>query len=541
MYKTSEKSFPVFWIFILASGVIAVAFIHLGICLQQRQVASGQALLARRILVCFALGDEKRDAGEQSSAVKDAGREREDRGQCRCNWRLEEGIRMLLEGGRYADYDIVPLEDPELEGLLETMRGLRSASSLEAEQLFCQKARTLADSLALKVVVATSRVQKAYWLLGIAAVFFFLVNLLFFIAFNLNYQELEKHLMMQKLKAELMQNWPEPLFLIDSTFSLKIINNLAEKYFGSLPMLRSGPYFDRLCHDPVLLERLRKVFAEIEIYGNEKLAIEPERVVLSRGENEQYEVLIFWYRVILAGQDYLLGRIHDVSGSFFGDTETSATRYLQGLAEKFFKVQDEERHLLADELHDGFCQALAVLKMQVSGVEKRIQDEELRAECRKVRQYVAQIIEDVRRLSHDLSPVILDDLGLSEALVHLVNNFTASHNIKALTSVSDLDDYFSENEARNIYRIVQEAINNVGKHAKASLMVLEAEVKPDEISFSIRDDGVGFEVETVRNEPVKAGIGLASMVQRVRLMKGRFTIVSQPGKGTEIRFSIPRK
>ncbi len=542
MYRSSEKSFPVFWIFIFASGVIVAAFIHLGICLQQRQVASGQALLARRILVCFALGDGRRDGGEPNYAAQDSdSREYREQRRCRCDWRLEDGIRMLLEGGRYADYDIVPLEDPELKDLLETIGRLRSVGGGEAERLFCQKARTLADSLALKVVVAASREQKAYWLLGIAALFFFFVNLLLFIASNLDYQELEKHLMMHELKAELMQNWPEPLFLIDSALSLVIINNLAEKYFGSLPRLRSGPYFDRFCHDSALLEQLKKIFAEIELCGNEKLAIEPERVILGRGEKEQYEVLIFWYRVTLAGQDYLLGRIHDVSGSFFGDTETSVTRYLQGLAEKFFKVQDEERRLLADELHDGFCQALAVLKMQVSGVEKRIRDEELRDECRKVRQYVAQIIEDVRRLSHDLSPVILDDLGLSEALVHLVNNFTASHNIKALTSVSDLDDYFSENEARNIYRIVQEAINNVGKHAQASLIVLEAEVKKDEITFSIRDDGVGFEVEKVRDEPLKAGIGLASMVQRVRLLKGRFSIVSRPGQGTEIRFSIPRK
>ncbi len=215
---------------------------------------------------------------------------------------------------------------------------------------------------------------------------------------------------------------------------------------------------------------------------------------------------------------------------------------LRELSEKLFRVQDDERQQLADELHDGLCQSLAALKMQVFRVEKGIDDEVNRDDCRKARQFIAQIIEDVRRLSHDLSPVILEDLGLGGALAHLANNFAALNDLKVSISVPDLEGCFSDEAARHVYRIVQEALNNVAKHAQASLLLLEAEVADDSVCFRIRDDGVGFSSDYADgSERNAAGLGLTSMVQRVRLLGGEFSLSTKPGAGCTVTFTVPGK
>ncbi len=535
MRRYAEKIFPFFGTVLVLAFSVAAAFVFLGVCLQEREVAGGRLFLVQRQLNGFVGAVNGKSTGEKKNPGVAGG------------WLTVDKLSLLRDGGSYAGRRIKPLEDPALKTLLHDSLALRDQflhgahsrdDELKAVEKFRLNLEALADALVFQAVAADRRVKLAFWLLALAVALFALLGIawLFNCRRRRDYQA--HRLRVFTLQAAMLRGLPEAWFLLDCNLVLQAATDKAMVFLPAPP--GSGVGFEHLCRDPEILTVLRQVAAEIAIYPIGKIKVAPEKIILeAQAGGPRREVLISWYRTTLAGKDYLLGRISDAEAGFLESTDSLAARRLRELAEKFFKVQDEERRRLADELHDGLCQALAVLKMQVSTVERRIEAESLKDECRQARRYVTQIIEDIRRLSHDLSPVILDDLGLSEALVHLVNNFTATHNIKALTSVPDIDDCFSENEARNIYRIVQEAINNIGKHAGASQMTLEVERKDGEIRFSIRDDGVGFDSSHFDRQSLKAGLGMASMVQRVQLMGGEFKIDSQPGRGTEIIFILP--
>ena len=527
-------------VFLLLLNLIFMAFY-----LYQSDTAARQSILAQRILLC---ANRDREFGEVK-ASKLLPQAAEKCGSC--EWQVLDGLRLLTAGGSFTGKDISRIENHEIALLLNSMISLWQArentqpgtlSHSSLTLLFCQKAQTLSDALAFRAISAGARVWVTFWLMVVLAVFVLLSGLFvsrIFLAkerkFRLNKHSLE-------LGNQLLTALPEAIILLDESLSLKFVNRFAESYFGRLSNYLSKCYFGRFCQDQFLLERLRRSLRGMASSSPEKVFAEPDEVSLRLSEGRKCSVIIQWYQLYLVGQNYLLGVIYNPEEDRRKELSVEiAQKRLEELSNNLFKVQDDERRHLADELHDGLCQSLAVLKMQVSGVERHIEKLEVREECRKARQFIAQIIEDVRRLSHDLSPVILDDLGLSEALVHLVNNFTAMHKLKASVAVPDIDDNFSQEGARNIYRIVQEAINNVGKHAKASLVVLEAEILDDAVRFSIKDDGVGFDVDITKRGRDEAGLGLASMAHRVSLLGGEFAVVSQPDKGCEVKFTLPKK
>ncbi len=452
-------------------------------------------------------------------------------------------LRLLLDGGCYAGRCLPPLAESEFRLLLKSLLpGARGGGNGAGFPDRKERLAHLAAALVLEAAEQVHRCWLLFFFLALLLVLLFFSLLLFFRYCRHCGEEFEMRSRESWLQAELLRKWPEAIILIDRRLTVKLLSRRAESLLAGESGYQGTLCFDRFCREQALLTSIRRVFAELGTPGGERLPLEPERFSLQNpiaGTGSGVEVVGEWYGLTLDGEAFLLGRLHEASASLAELSGTFTSRYLQEMTEKFFTVQDEERRLLADELHDGLCQALAVLKMQVAGIERRLEEGELKNECVNVRRYVAQIIEDVRRLSHDLSPVILDDLGLSEALVHLVGSFTATHDIQVVTEVPQIDEYFSESQARNIYRIVQEAINNVGKHAQASMMSLEVKIGSDSIVFTIRDDGIGFESGKFKIEPGRAGIGLASMAQRVALLGGRFSIASRPGRGTEVCFSLP--
>jgi signal transduction histidine kinase len=339
---------------------------------------------------------------------------------------------------------------------------------------------------------------------------------------------------------QLLLALPVAFVLLDQSLAIRFVNHFGESYFGQFASFDEAN-FAEFCQDQTLLKHLHSSFLSARSVPYEKLTSEFDYVLLNTVSNRERQVFIQWYKLYLGGLDYLLGVIRDPQEVILQGASDISQEQLQELSHKLFRVQDDERQHLADELHDGLCQSLAALKMQVFRVEKGIADEENREDCRKARQFIAQIIEDVRRLSHDLSPVILDDLGLGGALAHLVNNFAALNDLKVSISVPDLEGCFASDAARHVYRIVQEAVNNVAKHAQASLLVLEAEVTDETVRFRVRDDGVGFGDDHNNDARSGAGLGLTSMAQRVQLLGGEFSVSSKPGDGCLVTFTLPRK
>ena len=216
---------------------------------------------------------------------------------------------------------------------------------------------------------------------------------------------------------------------------------------------------------------------------------------------------------------------------------------LSYLMAQVLAAQEQERERLSRELHDELGQSLLVLKLQAGNIQEQIDKNPAvaEAECRKMSANLNQLVENVRRLSRDISPAVLQDLGLTSALRHLVHEFAKRHNLQANFKVPpDLEKLFAREVQINIYRIFQESLTNISKHARASSLTVAVTRKAGMVSFLLVDNGKGFQLEEVfGREPTDRGMGLGTMEERVRMMGGILEIKSQKGRGTEISFSVP--
>jgi PAS domain S-box-containing protein len=214
---------------------------------------------------------------------------------------------------------------------------------------------------------------------------------------------------------------------------------------------------------------------------------------------------------------------------------------LRFLSSRLLKAQEEERRRLSIELHDELGQALMVLKLKMRAIQESVHDESdnLTGRCDEVISYVNEVTENVRRLSRDLSPSILEDLGISAAIRWLVEAFTKHSNIECLLEMTDIDNLFSREGQITIYRIIQECLTNIAKHSHATSVSIIIKKLDEDVLFQIEDDGKGFHVQEALSNPDKRGLGLAAMQERVRMLGGLIYIMSQHGTGSNIIFSIP--
>ncbi len=213
---------------------------------------------------------------------------------------------------------------------------------------------------------------------------------------------------------------------------------------------------------------------------------------------------------------------------------------LRHLASQLLRAQEDERKRLSRELHDELGHALLALKLQLESVAEQLlpQQASLKSEVNKILGFLVATIEEVRRLYLDLTPGDLEDLGLTAALHSLVDDFAdLQKQIRWQIKLGQLDDLFPLLTQTAIYRVVQEALTNIGKHAKPKRVLLKIERADREVSFTIEDDGRGFERHKVLTE--KKTLGLLAMEERVKIIGGSFELWSQEDRGTRISFTIP--
>jgi signal transduction histidine kinase len=204
---------------------------------------------------------------------------------------------------------------------------------------------------------------------------------------------------------------------------------------------------------------------------------------------------------------------------------------LRALAGQLITVQEEERKRLARELHDGLNQKLAFLAMRIEWLEQHLpaSPELTREQLRSLSSRVVELSGDVRRLAHQLHPSILEDLGLAVALRSYANSFSDREGITVRVTTRDLPESLPKDLSSCLYRVAQESLRNVAKHAHTKEVVLT-------LAASGQDSGVGFEPDSVMG---KGGLGLISMRERVRLVNGNFSVNSHAASGTEVAVWIP--
>ncbi len=236
---------------------------------------------------------------------------------------------------------------------------------------------------------------------------------------------------------------------------------------------------------------------------------------------------------------YAVGMVEDITQRRQAETRLQESQEtLRHLASQLMSAQEDERKRISGELHDELGQALLVLKLQTREIEKGLAPEEqrLREECQGMLANLDQVVDKVRRLSHDLSPMILEDLGLSAALKHMLREFSKHNHLECEFQEIDIDELFPQEAQVAIYRIFQECLTNIGKHSQATRLEVAIAKGPDRVSFLIRDNGKGYRVEARRRGQ---GLGLVAMEERARMVGGDLSVQSREGQGATISFEIP--
>lgn len=215
---------------------------------------------------------------------------------------------------------------------------------------------------------------------------------------------------------------------------------------------------------------------------------------------------------------------------------------VEGYSRRFNEFQEQERKDLAGLLHDSLGQELLLLKNELTLLAGGGSAGPALAEkFRSLASSVQQAIDEVRGISYDLHPHTLDRLGLQKALISMVRKCEQASTIVFTPEISSLDGVFSHIQEINIFRLLQEALNNVVRHSRASSCVVRVHPADSQLLISVRDDGVGFEMEKTLDVPPDEGhgYGLTSMTERARLLGGELKIRSVPGEGTTLEIGIP--
>ncbi len=215
---------------------------------------------------------------------------------------------------------------------------------------------------------------------------------------------------------------------------------------------------------------------------------------------------------------------------------------LRHLASQLLHAQERERHRLALELHDDLGQSLMVLKMQIRGIEKVLTPGQwqIKQQCDQTLAYLTAVVDNVRRLSRDLRPSILEDLGLSAALRVLADEFRKYYEVELSLDMDDIGDLFSREEEINIFRIFQECLTNIAKHARASRVAIAIKRQDGRVAFRVEDNGRGFDLEgALTADRASRGLGLSALEERVHMLGGALEIRSQQDRGTTIAFTVP--
>ena len=212
---------------------------------------------------------------------------------------------------------------------------------------------------------------------------------------------------------------------------------------------------------------------------------------------------------------------------------------LHTLTGRILTAQEEERRRIAQDLHDDVNQRLALLMLELQGVDRQIGVSPATAQdgVHNVLKGLEALSDDVRYMAYRFHPSILDDLGLEAALQRLLDDFSARTGVKALFVHQPLDHPLDKNASTALYRVVQESLSNIARHAKATRVEVEVTVEEEGVVVVVRDDGKGFDPLTV--ERCEGGLGLLNMRERLLSVQGTCEVASRPGKGTTVSMYVP--
>ncbi len=240
----------------------------------------------------------------------------------------------------------------------------------------------------------------------------------------------------------------------------------------------------------------------------------------------------WWFRILAAlAVSFIVWLIYHNRVSHLREIAETKTKFSRQLIES----QEAERKRIAAELHDGLGQNLVVIKNRAMlGINKGEDKERVAKELKNISESATQALEEVREITNNLRPQLLDRLGLTKAITAMLKKVSGVIEIES--EIDSIDNIFNETQEISIYRIVQESLNNIIKHSNASDAIVKIKRDESKVLITIEDNGKGFDVLNVK----AGGLGLVGLKERAQLLNGEFLIDSKIGEGTKIRVEIER-
>ena len=332
----------------------------------------------------------------------------------------------------------------------------------------------------------------------------------------------------------LFEQAPEALTLIRGDHRVVRVNREFTRIFGYTPQEVVG----RRLIDLIVPDELRdefQGFADLVAYGQRVDAESIRR----RKDGSRLPVSIVRVPVsVPGGQIAEYGIYHDVTERKRAEEDLRRSfEQLRALAAHLQSVREEERTRVAREIHDELGQALTAIKLDLTALLRDLSTNQEPAvrHCQSILKLLDEAIQSVRRIATDLRPGVLDDLGLVAAVEWAAEEFQARTGIQCHVSLPDVDIAMDPERATALFRIFQETLTNVARHANATQVNVRL-VQNGDLSLEVRDDGKG-----ISEKQLSAGqsLGILGMRERAMLLGGELTISGGPGKGTIVKVRIP--
>jgi len=325
----------------------------------------------------------------------------------------------------------------------------------------------------------------------------------------------------------------DAIVAIDENQKIILFNKSAEKMFGysadeilGSPLTKLMPARFHLSH--------RSHMNKFDLIGTEVKKVSPQLGIIGvRSDGSEFPIETTVSKVIVSGCKQYTAVLRDATERKKSETELrEMNRQLRGLSEALENIREQERTRIARELHDDLGQQLTGLKLELSWLSNRVRDGHVPPVERiaEMKQQLDGAIASVRRISTELRPIILDDLGFSEAVQWLVSEFTKRTHIPVNLDLRAEICISNTDLATALFRIVQESLTNIARHADATQVKIVLEKNDEDLVLSIVDDGKGLPL-TLQS----GGFGLVSMRERANALGAKFSISNGRPKGVTIR------
>jgi PAS domain S-box-containing protein len=334
----------------------------------------------------------------------------------------------------------------------------------------------------------------------------------------------------------LFESNPLPLFVFDhETYGYTAVNQAALDMYG----YTREEFFQATALDLLLPQEVARLPAYLKetTVGNNNAGIWRSM----KKDGTVIETEVYLHVVVHEGRPSSLLLVLDVTER--RKTEIALQEYttrLRILSQQLLNVQEAERTRIARELHDQIGQTLTAVKFELQSLRKSVDKAVPKRRLEDCIHLSRQALEQVRTLSLDLRPPVLDELGLAVALDVHVKGFAYRAKLSAKFAAGNMAMPPAKETEIACFRVAQEALTNVMRHAKARHVSVRLHQSDRVLGLEIKDDGVGFDPEATRRQALAGkSIGLLSMAERVTLVGGQFDICSCPGRGTVVRAEFP--